>query len=243
MVADRHRIAQPRQVVLVDVHQLLVEQGPLELDRRLAHQRQDAVAVLLRQLQAELLELAVDGARAGVLAHHDLPLESHVLRGEGLVVERVLDDAVGVDAALVGEDVGAHDALPRRDGPGRGGGDVLGQLTETARLQAHVHLAEVLERHHDLFERRVAGALAETVHGGVDVGGAGLDARQGVGRRHAEVVVRVHLDVEALADEERDDVVGVEGVEDAERVTEAQTVGTLLLGRLAEAQQELEVGA
>ena len=47
----------------------------------------------------------------------------------------------------------------------------------------------------------------------------------------------------ALFDEERDDVVGVERVEDAERVAEAQAVGALLLGRLAEAQQELEVGA
>ena len=131
-----------------------------------------------------------------MLADHDLALQPDVLGRERLVVERVLDDAVGVDAALVGEDVGAHDALPRRDRPRRRGGDVLAELAEAARVQAHVDLAEVLERHHDLLERGVAGALAEAVDGGVDVGGAGLDAGQGVGRRHAEVVVRVHLDVE-----------------------------------------------
>ena len=43
--------------------------------------------------------------------------------------------------------------------------------------------------------------------------------------------------------EEADHVVGVEGVENAERVAEAQAVGALFLGGLAEAQQELEVGA
>ena len=43
--------------------------------------------------------------------------------------------------------------------------------------------------------------------------------------------------------EEADHVEGVERVEDAERVAEAQAVGALLLGGLAEAQQELEVGA
>ena len=244
LVAHRHRVAEARQIVLVDVHELLVEERPLELDGRLAHQGEHAVAVGLRELEAELLELAVDGARPGVLAHHDLAFEADVLGGERLVVERVLDDAVGVDAALVGEDVGADDALPGRDGARRGGGHVLAELAEAARVQAHVDLAEVLERHDDLFEGGVAGALAEAVDGGVHVGGSGLDAGQGVGRRHAEVVVGVHLDVEpALSLEERDDVEGVERVEDAERVAEAQAVGALLLGRLAEAQQELEVGA
>ena len=43
--------------------------------------------------------------------------------------------------------------------------------------------------------------------------------------------------------EEADHVVGVEGVEDAQRVAEAQAVGALVFGGPAEAQQELEVGA
>ena len=197
----------------------------------------------LVELDAELLELAVDGARAGVLADDDLALEPDVLGREGLVVERVLDDAVGVDAGLVREHVGADDRLPRRDRARRGGGDVLAELAEARRLQAQVDLAEVLERHDDLFEGGVAGALAEAVDGRVHVGRPRLDAGERVGRRHAEVVVRVHLDGQAVALEEADDVEGVERVEDAERVAEAQAVGALLFGRLAEAQQELEVGA
>src|SRR5450756_3254240 len=51
--------------------------------------------------------------------------------------------------------------------------------------------------------------IRDSVDGGVHIGGSGLDARQSVGRGHAEVVVSVHLDVEpALFLEERDDVEG-----------------------------------
>ena len=129
----RHRVAEAPEVVLVDVHELLVEERALELHGRRAHQLEDAGAVLLRELDTELLELAVDGARPRVLADDDLPLEAHVFGRERLVVERVLDDAVGVDAALVGEDVGADDGLPGRDGARRGGGHVLAELAEAAR--------------------------------------------------------------------------------------------------------------
>ena len=65
-------------------------------------------------------------------------------------------------------------------------------------MQAQVDVAQELEGHDDLFEGGVAGALAEAVDRGVHVGRAGLDAGQGVGRGHAEVVVGVHLDLEAL---------------------------------------------
>jgi hypothetical protein len=102
-------------VVAIDVHQLLVEEGALELHGGGAHHLEDGVRVGLADLNAELLELAVDGARAGVLADHYLALQTDVFRREGLVVQRILDNPVGVDAALVGEDVSTHDALPGGD--------------------------------------------------------------------------------------------------------------------------------
>ena len=99
-------------------------------------------------------------------------------------------------------------------------------------MQAEVDVADVLQGHDHLFQGGVAGPLAEAVDGGVHIQGPGLDAGQRVRRRHAEVVVGVHLDGEAdLLDEEGDHVEGVERVEDAERVAEAQAVGTGLLGR------------
>ena len=49
-----------------------------------------------------------------------------------------------------------------------------------------------LQRHHDFFERAVAGALADAVDRAFDLPRAGDDGRQAVGHRHAEIVVAVH---------------------------------------------------
>ncbi len=43
--------------------------------------------------------------------------------------------------------------------------------------------------HHDLFQRTVAGALADAVDGAFDLAGAVQDGRQTVGDRHAQIVV------------------------------------------------------
>ena len=53
------------------------------------------------------------------------------------------------------------------------------------------HVAARLDRHDDLFQRRVAGALAEAVDGALDLARAALDAEQRVGDGEAEVVVAV----------------------------------------------------
>ena len=73
---------------------------------------------------------------------------------------------------------------------------------------------------------------------------ARLDAGDGVGGGHAEIVVRVHLDlyVHILA-QERDDVVGIERIEDAHGVAEAHPVGAALSGGTGKPQQEIQVGA
>ena len=52
--------------------------------------------------------------------------------------------------------------------------------------------ARVCEQHHDLLERRVAGALADAVDRALDLAGAGAHAGKRVGDREAEVVVAVH---------------------------------------------------
>ena len=53
------------------------------------------------------------------------------------------------------------------------------------------HVAAGLDRHDDLFERGVAGALADAVDGALDLPRAAFDAGERVGDRQAEVVVAV----------------------------------------------------
>ena len=50
------------------------------------------------------------------------------------------------------------------------------------------------QRHHDLFERRVAGALADAVDRALDLAHAALDRRQAVGDGEAEIVVAVRAE-------------------------------------------------
>ena len=52
----------------------------------------------------------------------------------------------------------------------------------------------VLQGHHDLFERRVAGPLAEAVDRAFDLPAPGLDRGQAVGDGQAQVVVAVRAD-------------------------------------------------
>ena len=50
------------------------------------------------------------------------------------------------------------------------------------------------QRHHELFERRVAGALADAVDRALDLAHAALDGREAVGDREPEVVVAVRAE-------------------------------------------------
>src|SRR5512138_3034968 len=95
------------------------------------------------------------------------------------------------------EDTVTHDWLPARNLAAGRGGDVLGHLSEALRREAQVDALHVLQGHYDLFERSVAGTLAEPADRRVDEACTGADPGEGVGGGHSEVVVRMHLDVEA----------------------------------------------
>ena len=57
-----------------------------------------------------------------------------------------------------------------------------------------VELLPDLERHDDLFERGIAGALADAVDGALDLARSVLDAGERVGDGQAEIVVAVNAE-------------------------------------------------
>ncbi len=128
-----------------------------------------------------------------MLAHHERGLaDADALGRHDLVGLGILQHAVLVDAALVREGVPADDrlvVLHRERGDGR---DALRGSRQHRGLDARRVRADVaagLQRHDDLFQRRIAGALADAVDRALDLPGAGLDAGQRIGDREAEVVV------------------------------------------------------
>mmetsp|Transcript_8326 Transcript_8326/g.17364 ORF Transcript_8326/g.17364 Transcript_8326/m.17364 type:complete len:345 (-) Transcript_8326:267-1301(-) len=114
----------------------------------------------------------------------------------------MLEDAVLVDARLVGERVGADDRLVRLDGDARVHGHHLGGAHDLACVDVavdwEVHRPGA-QRHHHLLERSVAGPLAERVERHFDLASPHLHRRQRVGGREAEVVVAVRRPDDALA--------------------------------------------
>ena len=107
-----------------------------------------------------------------------------------------------VDAGFVGERIAADDGLV---GLGKDSRHVREQLAGAEQLGG-VHAAAERHRvrahpprHHDLFQRRVAGALADPVDRALDLTGARFDGGEGVGHGQAQIVVAVGAEHGPLA--------------------------------------------
>ena len=178
------------------------------------------------------------------------PAEPDGLRGHDLVGQRVLEEAVLVDAGLVRERVRPDDRLVGLDREARevahearGRGDLLG-------LDAGREVRELPgprpEGHDDLLEAGVAGALAEAVDRDLDLAGAGLDRGERVRRREAQVVVAVDGDDGGIADpvldpaDERPEL-GRDRV--AHGVRDVERRGAGLGDGLVDVEQEVVLGA
>src|SRR5919198_3118655 len=174
--------------------QILVEDLGLLVREVLEALERLVVRILTVELDAELLQPLAEGITPGQFAEHYLVrAPADVLGAHDLVGLARLEHAVLVNAGSVRKGVRAHDCLVRlHDEAGdlrheaRGGHDLR-------RVEARLEVEEVGARahgHDDLFERGIAGALAQTVDGALDLpGAADLHRGERVGDREAEVVV------------------------------------------------------
>jgi 2-polyprenyl-3-methyl-5-hydroxy-6-metoxy-1,4-benzoquinol methylase len=153
----------------------------------------------LAEGEAERAHARHEAGAARELPEHDLaPARvADARRVDHLVGLAVLEDAVLVDARGVPEGVAADDRLVRRD---RDPAPLLDEPRERAdpgRIDAGVDAerrAVDAERHHDLLERGIAGALADPVHRDLHLAGAGGDRRERVRGGEPEVVLAVERD-------------------------------------------------
>ena len=102
-----------------------------------------------------------------------------------------------MDAGFVGESVLADNRLVSLHDHAGDVGDQAADGDEALGLHAAVGAIEVVARaqgHDNLFERAVAGPLAQPVDRALDLSGAGLDGREAVGHGHPQVVVAVDAD-------------------------------------------------
>src|SRR5581483_7274023 len=151
-----------------------------------------------RQLVAHLLVLLVERVAARVLAQHDtVGFHADRLGRHDFVGDPVLEYAVLMDARLVREGVLADDGLVRLHQHARDVGERLAGTEQLfsydAVLEGHQILAHA-HRHDDLFERGVAGALADAVDRAFDLPRPGGHGRQRVRGGQPQIVVAMHAD-------------------------------------------------
>ncbi len=192
-----------------------------------------------RRLQAltlervpELAQAHAERVAARMLAQHEQRFaRTNALGRHDFVGLRVLEHTVLVDAGLVREGVRADDGLVRLHHHAGAQADQATGARQLRRVDAGAQAEQRragVQRHHDLFQRRVAGALADAVDRDLRLARAVADAGQGVGRRQTEVVVAMHRDgdvVDALhvfddAGDHRAELFGdgvAHGVRDVER--------------------------
>ena len=101
-----------------------------------------------------------------------------------------------MDARFVSENALADQALLPAHLPARSLCYPLGDARQPAEVDAGLDAVKQLEANGNLFQRRVPRALAQPVHRRVDVRRAGNRGRQTVRRRHAQIVVGMHLQLQ-----------------------------------------------
>ena len=144
------------------------------------------------------LHPVLDDVAAGAGGHVEVVLgETDALRGDDFVGVFRLEHAILVDAGAVGEGVGPDDGLV---GLHRHVAELADQgagAMDLAVADIGVHPEQVgagFEDHRHLFQRAVAGPLADAVDGALDLAGPHLHGADGVGHREAQIVVAVHRD-------------------------------------------------
>ena len=158
----------------------------------------DLIELLAVERDAELFAAALHGVAARVLAEDERRLRhADFFRPHDLVGPAILQHAVLVDAGFVRERIAADDRLVGLHVLAGERAEQLAGGKDLARVDGRVERQAVgahAGRHHDLFERRVAGALADAVDRALDLPRAGGDRRERVGDGKPEVVVAVRAE-------------------------------------------------
>ena len=187
VIAVRDLVVDQSDDVLIEHVALAVAQFLETLER--------VVQRIVSKRVAQFFELLLECVTARELAHHQARRAlAHIFRTHDFVRLGVLQHAVLVDAALVTEGVLADDGLVELHREARharyGLADAHQLRAVDIGLIGQIGAAHA-ERHDDLFERCIAGALAETIDRAFDLARAALHGCDRVGDSEAKIVVTV----------------------------------------------------
>src|ERR1043165_8436888 len=119
------------------------------------------------------------------------------LRRHDLVAKRIINHTVLMNTSLMSERIAADDRLVRLHVKADDARKHLTRRIELSCVDARLKWQTICshtQRHHDLFERRVACALADAVDRTLNLSCAGFDRGETVCNRQTEIVVTVNTD-------------------------------------------------
>ena len=198
--------------------------------------------MLGRELDAQLLQLALDSMGAGQLADHDVPLCPDNLGFERFVSQSVAHDPVHVHSGGVRECIGSHQGLVDSHVDSRDSLDQVRGLGDLVHVDA---LDTVIGQQVDgnLLHGNVSRPLADSVDGGVHDGRSRLDGRQGVGGGQTQIVVAVHRDGDLdVLPQFRNQIGHGLGDDDSDGIGDVDGACSRILNRLVDGFHELQVG-
>ncbi|PKL99946.1 MAG: hypothetical protein CVV17_08700, partial [Gammaproteobacteria bacterium HGW-Gammaproteobacteria-7] len=137
------------------------------------------------------------GAATVAAQHHLRAIHADIFGTDDFVGVAMAQHAVLMDTRFVRERVGANDGLVALHLHASQTGEQARGRHQPAAIDtgvAAVHFRTHLERHYQFFQRAVAGALADAVDGAFHLHRAAFDRGQGVGHRHAQIVVAMRAE-------------------------------------------------
>lgn len=120
-------------------------------------------------------EIMIDPAhRMGtrVLAQHQSVAATQLRWINSLIIERMLEQAVNVNPGFMGECAFSDQAFVPGQWPVGGSSNPVGKSQEAGQVNIDLKAVQLAQTHDHFLQRRIAGPLAQAIHGGVDMSSA-----------------------------------------------------------------------
>ena len=135
-------------------------------------------------------------APPGMLAENETVFAPDQPRIEALIVVRMLDQAIDVDARLMRERAFSDDAFLPGNRATRGVRHGSGELREALEINVAFNTVALTQTEHDFLQRAIAGAFSEPIDRRGPMRGTGPNGSQRVGCGHSKIIVGMHFNLE-----------------------------------------------
>src|SRR5258705_761837 len=129
--------------------------------------------------------------------HQGIGCNADRFRCHDLVAQRIIDNAVLMNAGLVGKGVATYDCFVRLHVEANNVAEKLAGWVELRGADAgpkRQPIGAYMQRHYNLFERRISGPLADAIDGALYLTCSGFESCKAACDGQTEIVMTMHAD-------------------------------------------------